>query len=121
MVAVLGRRNKTIFRPPELVVGKDSDPQVCELQALVHQFETQPCRRFETIPGAQTTKTPGGLLPSVGIIHEGKQWRASASVMPTTHLIVAGVKVPENTQALPQVLVKASFNVDPTQATTMNS
>jgi len=101
MIVVLGRRKQPIYLPPELVMGNELDPRVREMLPQIASFSPQvrndaigKIKDF-LIPGAQTTKSAGGLLPSIGIVLEGKQLQSSCVVLQLPKLIAAGVEIPQ--------------------------
>eukprot|EP00980_Cylindrotheca_fusiformis_P011868 scaffold2818_cov59-Cylindrotheca_fusiformis.AAC.3 len=128
MVAVLGRRNRTIYFPPELVAGNVLELDVKEELPRLASYE--PKDRHEAvdkirsylIPGAQKTKDAGGLLPALGIQMSNCRISAKATVLPLPMMKAAGVKVPaDKKKNWAPILNRANFNVNPGQANTLNA
>ena len=79
MVIVLGRNNQQIAFPPELITSNHLGQNVKEQLPMIASF--RPATRNNAIekiraylvPGAQTSKNAGGLLPALGIqLHDGR-------------------------------------------------
>lgn len=126
MVVVQGRNKKNIFLPAELVTGNELDPAVKEKLPMIAGFNPEERNkaidvvRNYLIPGAQATKGAGGLLPALGIALQNPL-NATCKVMPVPSIIAAGVSVPkEKAENWAPVLSKAHFNVNTSQATTLN-
>ncbi|GAX18425.1 aubergine [Fistulifera solaris] len=126
MVVVQGRNKSNIFLPAELVTGNELDPEVKEKLPMIAGFN--PDERTKAIdvvrdyliPGAQTTRGASGLLPALGIALQSPI-NATCKVMPVPSIIAAGVSVPkEKADNWAPVLSKAKFNVNTSQATTLN-
>eukprot|EP00557_Chaetoceros_sp_GSL56_P002397 CAMPEP_0176489722 /NCGR_PEP_ID=MMETSP0200_2-20121128/7458_1 /TAXON_ID=947934 /ORGANISM="Chaetoceros sp., Strain GSL56" /LENGTH=1195 /DNA_ID=CAMNT_0017886919 /DNA_START=173 /DNA_END=3760 /DNA_ORIENTATION=- len=128
MVAVLGRSNKIIFFPAELVCANDFDRSIKQQLPSIASFK--PKERNEAIeeirkyliPGGQRTKGfGGGLLPSLGIILEEKRIKVPAEVLPLPLLSAAGITIPqEKSQSWAPVISKANWSVDHDRAVKMN-
>ncbi len=126
MVVVQGRNQSNIFLPAELVTGNELDPEVKERLPMIAGFNPEERNqaidiiRGYLIPGAQTTRGAGGLLPALGIALQSSI-AATCKVMPVPSIIAAGVSVPkEKADNWAPVLSKAHFNVNTSQATTLN-
>eukprot|EP00934_Nitzschia_sp_Nitz4_P001230 Nitzschia sp. Nitz4//scaffold129_size63868//31071//34237//NITZ4_006199-RA/size63868-augustus-gene-0.56-mRNA-1//-1//CDS//3329534905//1230//frame0 len=127
MLAVMGRKDQTIYLPAELVCKNELDSSVKEQLPMIASF-TPPTRndaidkiRAYLIPGAQTSKGAGGLLPAVGVQLLGGRLGVKAQVLPLPQIMAAGVPVPKHRgENWAPVLSKADFNVNPKRATTMN-
>jgi hypothetical protein len=127
MIAVLGRRNQTIFLPAELVAGNELERRVKEQLPQIASYKPEARNaaidkiRAYLVPGAQKTKGAGGLLPALGIVLHDLRLNAKAEVLPLPMILAAGVKVPagrgENWAPL---LGRANFNVSPKQSNTLN-
>jgi len=126
MIAVLGRRNQTIFLPPELVAGNELEPRVKQQLPMIASYK--PDSRNEAIdkirsylvPGAQKSKGAGGLLPALGIQLADGRLSAKAEVLPLPMLKAAGIEVPKNKgENWAPFLNKANFNIDPKKSNTM--
>ena len=127
MIAVLGRRNQTIFLPPELVAGNEMERRVKEQLASIASYNPQARNeaiekiRAYLVPGAQKTKGAGGLLPALGIVLHQKRLSAKAKVLPLPRMLAAGIEVPKHRgQNWAPLLNRASFDVHPKQANTLN-
>jgi hypothetical protein len=127
MVAVMGRRNETIYLPPELVTGNELDASVREQLPQIASFK--PDRRNAAIekmksyliPGAQTSPGASGLLPAIGVVLHTERLSCQAEVMAVPALVAAGVRIPErNRDHWAPLLSKAVFNIGPSQSVNMN-
>lgn len=127
MIAVLGRRNQTIFLPAELVAGNELERRVKEQLPMIASYKPEARNqaidkiRSYLIPGAQKTKGAGGLLPALGLfLHEGRL-TAKAEVLPLPMMMAAGVAVPKHKgENWAPLLNRANFNVGPRQANVLN-
>ena len=126
MVVVQGRNKSNIYLPAELVTGNELDPKVKEKLPMIAGFNPEERNKAieviqnYLIPGAQTSRGAGGLLPALGISLQ-TTINATCKVMPVPNIIAAGVSVPkEKAENWAPVLSKAHFNVNSAQATTLN-
>jgi len=126
MIAVLGRRNQTIFLPPELVAGNELEARVKQQLPMIASYK--PNSRNEAIdkirsylvPGAQKTRGAGGLLPALGIQLADGRLSARAQVLPTPMLKAAGVSIPPSKgENWAPFLSRADFKIDPKKSNTM--
>jgi hypothetical protein len=127
MIAVLGRRNQTIYLPAEMVAGNELERRVKEQLPMIASYKPEARNvaidkiRSFLVPGAQKTKGAGGLLPALGIVLHDSRLNAKAEVLPLPMILAAGVQVPvgrgENWAPL---LSRANFNVVPKQSNTLN-
>lgn len=126
MIAVLGRRNQTIYLPPELVAANELEPRVKQQLPTIASYK--PASRNQAIdkirsyliPGAQKSKGATGLLPALGIQLADGRLSARAEVLPLPMLQAAGIKVPKDKgENWAPLLNRASFNIDPRKANTM--
>lgn len=99
MVAVEGRRDSTIFIPPELVCGVEIEPFVKQQLPMLTSYKPKvrndainEIKRF-LVPGAQKTKGKGGLLPALGIILKEDRLAVKAETAPLPQIMAAGIKV----------------------------
>ena len=127
MIAVLGRRNQTIYLPPELVAGNELERRVKEQLPMIASYKPESRNgaidkvRSYLIPGAQKTKGAGGLLPALGIILNDGRLNAKAEVLPLPRMLAAGVQIPkEKGENWAPVLKAANFRVNPNQANVLN-
>lgn len=124
MVAVLGRRDQTIYLPAELVTGNELDEKVRQKLPQIASFT--PDVRNEAIETIKVFLTPGAqrndaLLPATGIILKNERITAEARVLPVPRILAAGISVPErNKEFWAPVLGKAKFDVNPKSATKLN-
>lgn len=126
MIAVLGRRNQTIYLPAELVAGNELESRVKQQLPMIASYKPESRNqaidkiRSYLIPGAQKSKGACGLLPALGIQLADGRLSAKAEVLPLPMLKAAGIEVPkhkgENWAAF---LNKANFNIDPKKSNTM--
>lgn len=126
MVAVLGRRNQTIYLPAELIAFNDLHPSVKQKLPSIASYmpdDRNKCiekiRQF-LIPGAQKTKGAGGLLPALGVMLNEDRLSAKAEVLPMPSLIAAGVPLPRNIENWAPALKDARFNVNPNHSVILN-
>jgi hypothetical protein len=127
MIAVLGRRNETIFLPPELVAGNELERRVKELLPMIASF-TPDIRnkaidkiRSYLVPGAQKAKGAGGLLPALGVMLNDGRLCAKAQVLPLPRMLTAGVEIPASRGAnWAPLLNRTDFRIEPGQANTLN-
>jgi len=126
MIAVLGRRNQTIFLPPELVAGNELEARVKQQLPMIASYKPESRNqaidkiRSYLIPGAQRSKGAGGLLPALGIQLADGRLSAKAEVLPLPMLMAAGIEVPKNKgENWAPFLNRANFNIDPKMSNTM--
>lgn len=126
MIAVLGRRNQTIYLPPELVAGNELEPRVKQQLPTIASYKPESRNqaidkiRSYLIPGAQKSKGATGLLPALGIQLADGRLSAKAEVLPLPMLKAAGIEVPKNKgENWAPLLNKANFNIDPKKSNTM--
>lgn len=126
MIAVLGRRNQTIYLPPELVAANELEPRVKQQLPTIASYKpgsrNQAIDKIRSylIPGAQKSKGATGLLPALGIQLADGRLSARAEVLPLPMLQAAGIKVPKDKgENWAPLLNRASFNIDPRKANTM--
>jgi hypothetical protein len=127
MIAVLGRRNQTIFLPAELVAGNELGRRVKEKLPMIASYKPEARNaaidkiRSYLVPGAQKTKGAGGLLPALGIALHDSRLNAKVEVLPLPMIMAAGIQIPagkgENWTPL---LSRANFNVAPKKTNTLN-
>lgn len=126
MIAVLGRRNQTIYLPPELVAANELEPRVKQQLPTIASYKPESRNqaidkiRSYLIPGAQKSKGATGLLPALGVQLANGRLSARAEVLPLPMLQAAGIKVPKDKgENWAPLLNRASFNIDPRKANTM--
>ena len=126
MIAVLGRRNQTIYLPAELVAANELERKVKEQLPMIASYKPEARNeaiekiRSYLIPGAQKTKGGGGLLPALGVVLRDDRLKAKAQVLPIPMMMAAGVTVPkEKGENWAPMLNRASFNVNPRRANTL--
>lgn len=126
MIAVLGRRNQTIFLPPELVAGNELEARVKQQLPMIASYKPDSRNqaidkiRAYLIPGAQKSKGSGGLLPALGIQLAFGRLSAKAQVMPLPMLMAAGVQVPVSKgENWAPILSRADFNIHPNKSNEM--
>ena len=126
MIAVLGRRNQTIFLPAELVAGNELEPRVKQQLPSIASYKPESRNqaiekiRSYLIPGAQKSKGAAGLLPALGIQLADGTLSAKAEVLPLPMLKAAGIEIPKNKgENWAPLLNKANFNIDPKKSNTM--
>lgn len=126
MIAVLGRRNQTIFLPPELVAGNELEARVKQQLPMIASYKPDSRNqaidkiRAYLIPGAQKSKGSGGLLPALGIQLADGRLSAKAQVLPLPMLMAAGVQVPVSKgENWAPILSRADFNIDPKESNEM--
>jgi hypothetical protein len=127
MIAVLGRRNQTIYLPAELVAGNELERRVKEQLPMIASYRPEARNaaidkiRSYLIPGAQKSKGAGGLLPALGIFLKSDRLSAKAQVLPLPMMLAAGVEVPKSRgENWAPMLNRASFNVNPKSSNTLN-
>lgn len=128
MVAVLGRSNKIIHLPAELVCANEFDrsikqqlPSIASFKPKERHDAIEEMRKY-LIPGGQKTKGfGGGLLPSLGIILEEKRIKVQAEVLPLPLLSAAGITIPkEKSQMWAPVISRANWSVEHKNSVEMN-
>jgi hypothetical protein len=123
MIAVLGRRNQTVYLPAELVAGNELEPRVKQQLPMIASYKpfdrnaaVQKIRAY-LIPGAQSSKGRSGLLPAIGIQLADQLLGAQAEVLPLPMMMAAGVQVPASrAENWAPMLIKASFKVQPKES-----
>jgi hypothetical protein len=126
MVAVLGRRNQTVFFPAEIVAGNELEPRVKQQLPMIASYKpsdrnvaVEKIRKY-LIPGAQSSKGKSGLLPAVGIQLADQLLGAQAEVLPVPMMMAAGVQVPASrAENWAPMLNRASFNIQPKESNTL--
>lgn len=127
MVAVLGRRNQTIFLPPELIAFNELHPHVKQKLPSIASFppeDRNKCiekiRQF-LIPGAQRSRGISGLLPALGITLKNDRLSAKAEVLAMPTLFAAGLRLPNDQgENWTNSLRSAKFNVNPNHVINLN-
>jgi len=128
MVAVEGRRDSTIFIPPELVCGTEIEPFVKQQLPMLTSYKPKvrndaidEVKRY-LIPGAQKTKGKGGgLLPALGIILKEDRLSVKAETAPLPQIVAAGIKIPASkAQNWAPTLINASYRVQAKEVTKLN-
>ncbi len=126
MIAVLGRRNQTIFLPPELVAGNELETRVKQQLPTIASYKPESRNqainkiRSYLVPGAQKSKGAAGLLPALGIQLADGRLSAKAEVLPLPMLKAAGIEVPKHKgENWAPFLNKANFNIDPKKSNIM--
>lgn len=121
MVEVKGRRDRSLFFPPELVFQYDLDPKSSMKLPQITSYD--PPTRHEAINKALNFLTPGKskssggcLLPAIGVILAENRLKLKAKTLSFPSLVVSGLKQFGNNFQL----VNADFKVDPKQATELN-
>lgn len=127
LVIVLGRQDREIYLPAELVTGTELDTSVREQLPMIASFKPEIRNkaidqvRDYLVPGAQTTKNAGGLLPALGVRLESGRLPVGAKILTIPNLIAGGVQVPQkNAENWAPLLSKCNFRINPKQATTFN-
>jgi hypothetical protein len=127
MIAVLGRRNETIYLPAELVAGNELERRVKEQLPMIASFKPDARNaaidkiRSFLVPGAQKSKGAGGLLPAVGIVLHDLRLNAKAEVLPLPMIMAAGVQVPAGRgENWAPMLGRANFKVTPKKSNALN-
>jgi hypothetical protein len=124
MVVVLGRHDKKIFLPAELVSGTELEPLVCEMLPQIASFP--PEKRNQAIeeikrylkPGSQGSAN-GALMPSLGIILGGNRIQVGCVCLSVPTLMAHGVTILKHSaENWAPVLSRANFNIDPNKAVT---
>lgn len=128
LVALLGRNQKTIYLPAELICGNDLEPSLRVQLPTIASFK--PFERHTAIeeikrylrPGAQKTKgMGGGLLPALGIILGEERMKVPVEVMPLPTIIAAGIQVPDHKCKMwAPCLTSAKFHVNANAVTKLN-
>jgi hypothetical protein len=126
MIAVLGRRNQTIYLPAELVAGNELERRVKEQLPMIASYKPEARNaaidkiRSYLIPGAQKTKGAGGLLPALGVMLRDDRLKVKAQVLPIPMMMAAGVTIPkERSENWAPMLNRASFNIQPRSSNTL--
>lgn len=127
MIAVLGRRNQTIYLPPELVAGNELERRVKEQLPMIASYKPEARNsaidkiRGYLIPGKQKTKGASGLLPALGIVLDDGRLQAKTVVLPLPRMLATGLEVPKSrAENWAPLLNRASFDVNPREAITLN-
>jgi hypothetical protein len=127
LIAVLGRRNQTVYFPAELVAGNELEPRVKQQLPMIASYKpfdrnaaVEKIRSY-LIPGAQSSRGRSGLLPAVGIQLADELLGAQAEVLPVPMMMAAGVQVPSSrAENWAPMLNKASFNIQPRESNMLN-
>ena len=126
LIAVLGRRNQTVYFPAELVAGNELEPRVKQQLPMIASYKPEQRNaaidkvRAYLIPGAQKSKGAGGLLPAMGIQLGESRLTAKAEVLQVPMMMAAGVQVPSSrAENWAPVLARASFNIEPKAANSL--
>lgn len=121
MVEVKGRRDNSIFLPPELVFQYELDPKSKMKLPQIASFD--PPTRHAAIDKALLFLTPGKskssggtLLPALGIILADFRIKLKAKTLPFPSLVATGIERHGNNF----ILSNANYKVDPKNATEMN-
>jgi len=123
MVVVLGRQDREIYLPAELVTGTELETNIKEQLPMIASFKPEvrstaidQVRKF-LMPGGQGKKKTGALLPALGVQLENSRMTVAAKVMSVPSLITAGVAIPERFSEnwAPQI-GKSKFSIHPNQA-----
>ena len=128
LISVLGRNQKIIYLPAELICGNDLDPSLRSRLPFIASFKAdQRHAAIEEIkrylkPGAQKTKgVGGGLLPALGIILGEERMKVPVEIMPLPTIIAAGIQVPDQKCKMwAPCLTNAKFNVKANSVITLN-
>jgi hypothetical protein len=124
MLAVLGRNKSIIHLPPEIVCANDLDeevkmqlPQIASFNPDVRSGAIETIKKF-LIPGAQSSKNAGGLLPALGIVLDDQRLKVPAEVMAIPVLVSHGMRlsIPAGKNQWTPQLARANFDVDPKKA-----
>eukprot|EP00588_Corethron_pennatum_P014481 CAMPEP_0194279044 /NCGR_PEP_ID=MMETSP0169-20130528/13128_1 /TAXON_ID=218684 /ORGANISM="Corethron pennatum, Strain L29A3" /LENGTH=1387 /DNA_ID=CAMNT_0039023397 /DNA_START=21 /DNA_END=4184 /DNA_ORIENTATION=+ len=126
MVSVAGRGGQTINLPPELVCGNDLDPMVKRELPKIASFTPEQrhiaieqIKKF-LVPGAHKSQG-GGLLPIVGLTLRDERVKVPVEVIsPPAIFLGGGSKVPNSSRGWTENANRATFRVNPTEATVMN-
>jgi len=127
MIVVLGRQDREIFLPAELVTGTELDTSVREQLPMIASFKPETRNkaidqvRDYLVPAAQSTRNAGGLLPALGIRLESSRLPVAAKILGMPSLVAAGVPVPaRNAENWAPLLSKSNFRVAANNGTTLN-
>jgi hypothetical protein len=129
MIEVKGRRDMSIFLPPELVFEYELDPRTRMKLPQIASFD--PPSRHEAINKALQDLTPsrlvltpgknksigGSLLPALGVVLKDSRVNLKTMSLPFPDLIAPNVEKFKNEQFS---ISKANYNVDPKRATVLN-
>uniref|UniRef100_A0A7S4JYJ5 C2H2-type domain-containing protein n=1 Tax=Odontella aurita TaxID=265563 RepID=A0A7S4JYJ5_9STRA len=128
LVAVLGRKDSTIYLPAELVCGNELEPRLKQQLPQIASF--MPPERHNAIeemkrylqPNAQKTKGKGGgLLPALGIVLKEERFKVPVEVLPLPQIVVSGMRVPERSGTMwAPMLARADYQVNPNRAVKLN-
>ena len=95
-------------------------PKIAAFPANKRFEAIQEIRRY-LIPGAQKTRGPGGgLLTALGSQVKDNPLKLQAETYPTPYIAAAGISIPKGKSTWVNFLSRATYNVSPTQATTLN-
>jgi hypothetical protein len=127
IIVVLGRNDKKIYLPAELVCGNEMDPMIKQKLPMITSFT--PSERHDAIeeikkylvPGGQRTKgVGGGFLPALGIVLQDNRLTVPVEVLPVPLLMAAGVNIPQSKGSnWAPVISRADYRVDKSQAVEM--
>jgi len=122
MIAVLGRRNNTIFLPPELVSGNELERRVKEHLPIIASFSPEQKNaaidkiRAYLVPGKKSSGL-AGLLPALGIQLADERLSAKAEVLQVPRMMAAGIEIPRaKANNWAGSLNRADFRVQPGEA-----
>ncbi|KAG7361420.1 Piwi domain containing protein [Nitzschia inconspicua] len=123
IIAVLGRRNQTIYLPAELVAGNELEARVKQQLPMIASYKPVDVNaavekiRSYLVPGAQKSRGAGGLLPAIGLQLADERLGAQAEVLQVPIMMAAGVQVPSSkAENWAPMLNKASFNIHPKES-----
>merc|ERR1712151_272622 len=129
LVAVLGRQNRTIYLPAELVCANERDPKLRQQLPMIASFKPDERNRAiedikrNLIPGAQKTRGTGGnLFPSLGIVLSDQRLSVPIDTIPLPMMIAAGVRIPERSGGnWAPVISQANYKLNPKAAVQLNA
>lgn len=128
MVEVKGRRDMSIFLPPELVFEYELDPKTRMKLPQITSFDppsrhTAINKALQDLAPTHIILTPGtnrsiggSLLPALGIVLKDSRVNLKTLSLPFPSLVAPNVELFKNEQFS---IAKAKYNVDPKQATTL--
>jgi hypothetical protein len=127
LIAVLGRRNQTVYFPAELVAGNELEPRVKQQLPMIASYKPEQRNeaiekvRAYLIPGAQKSKGAGGLLPAIGIQLADSRLAAQAEVLQVPMMMAAGIQIPSSrAENWAPVLSRAKFNIEPKDSNSLH-
>ena len=102
IVAVSGRNNSTIYLPAEIVCGNELEPKlkmklptIASFTAEVRYAGIEEMRKYLT-PGAQKSRSGGGLLTSLGFGLHNELIKVKVQKLELPVITAAGLRVPEH-------------------------